>query len=156
MFAFMSLNVFLSLNRQELLTVAMWTLYHHHPHHLYLSRTNRLNFSIFFTLSRCACYEFKSVQPRTSQIGWRYQSGESARTRRGPLGPYCPPARLCSGRTGTAGGSLRCSRRLLQLLGSRLQPYSGTALILQTSTERKRLIKTAQTGRNYFKKIGIL
>lgn len=81
-----------------------------------------------------------------SQIGWRYQSGESARTRRAPLGPYCPPARLCSGRTGTAGGSLRCSH-LLRLLGPRLQPYSGTAPILQTGTERKSSIKTVQTRR---------
>lgn len=127
----MFVSVFLSLNRQELLAVASSTLYHHpHPHHHYLS------FLIFSPSSCRACFTLKSVPPQMSQIGWRYQSGGSARTRRAPLGPYCPPARLCSGRTGTAGGSLRCSHPL-RLLGPRLQPYSGTALILQTSTDRE-------------------
>lgn len=72
---------------------------------------------------------FKSVLPQMSQIGWRYQSEESAKMIRALLGLYCPPAHLYSGRTGTAGGFLRCCH-LLQLLRPRLQPYSGTALIL--------------------------
>lgn len=101
---------------------------------------------MIFPPSSCwACFAFKSAPPRMSQIGWRYQSGGSARRRRVPLGPYCPPARLCSGRTGTAGGCLHCCHLPLpRLLGPRLQPYSGTALILRRSTERRRLIETAE------------
>lgn len=124
-------NVFLSLNRQELPTVAPPTPIHHcRRHYPYLCLTRRHFFpwigDFFFPL-----FTFKSVLPQTSQIGWRYQSGESAKMRQAPHGLYCPPVRLCNGRTGTAGGS-RHSRRLLRILGPLQRPYSGTALILQT------------------------
>lgn len=118
------------------------------------------SFVVFFSFaSRRLCFfrfvlSFKSVLPQRSQIGWKYRSGGSARMRRAPLGLYCPPARLCSGRTGTAGGSLRCSH-LLQLPGPRLQPCSETARILQTGTGRKSSIKTnkRQTRANNFKQL---
>lgn len=122
-------NVFLSLNRQELPTVAPPTPIHHCRHYPYLCLTHRHFFpriGDFFS----PLFSFKSVLPQTSQIGWRYQSGESAKMRQAPLGPYCPPVHLCNGRTGTAGGS-RHHHRLLRILGPLQWPYSGTALILQ-------------------------
>lgn len=111
-----------------------------------LSQLVLISHLLFFSCWVSFFFLFKSVPPRMSQIDWRYRSGESARTIRAPLGPYCPPARLCSGRTGTAGGSLHCSH-LLRLPWPRIQSYSGTVLILQTGTERKRLFNTLQTLR---------
>lgn len=122
-------NVFLSLNRQELPTVAPPTPIHCLRHYPYLCLTRRH----FFPRSGDfppPLFSFKSVLPQTSQIGWRCQSGESAKMRQAPLGPYCPPVRLCNGRTGTAGGS-RHYRRLLRILGPLQRPYSVTAPILQ-------------------------
>ena len=130
MFAFMSVNVFLSLNRHH----------HHHHHHKHNHHHHPLPhcllichcfYVVIFCTASCSafCFLFKSGPPQMSRIDWRYQSGESARTRRGPPCPYCPPARLCSGRTGTAGGSLHCSHHHHhhRRPGPQLQSYSGTA-----------------------------
>lgn len=131
MFAFLRVKVSLSLNRQKLLSVASST-----PviTSLFVPLNIKTPFS-FFPRRADFFFLFKSVPPQKSQIGWRYRSGASARTTPAPLGPYCPPARLCSGRTGTAGGFLRCCH-LLRLQEPQLQSYSGTALILQTEAKR--------------------
>jgi len=141
MFAFMSVNVYLSLNRKHGCLINKSSS----PSSLSVLSLRLSFFYLSESLSffLWACFLFKLAQPQTSQIDLRYQSGESAMRRRDPLGPYCPPTHQCSGQRGTVGGSLHCSH-LLQPLGPQLQTYSGRALILKTSTERKRLIKMAR------------
>lgn len=142
----------LSLNRQEPHTAISLT-YHRHPFFFLFFFVSEVVLQFFFVFvfflvlypfSSKSVLMLKSELPRTSQIGSRCQSGWSAKRRRAPLGPCCPPARLCSGRTGTAGGSRRCSRLLpLRLLGPQLRSYSGRARILNRSTGRRRLIKAS-------------
>lgn len=135
----------LSLNRQEPHTAVSLTYCHHNSFFFFCLWGCPSGFFFLwfcnFPLPSLFFFLLKSELPQTSQNGSRCQSGWSAKRRRAPLGPCCPPARLCSGRTGTAGGSRRCSHLLLlRLLGLQLRSYSGRAQILNRSTGRRRLI----------------